>query len=61
MAQPAYFAADGNYGDASDILIVDTENWTNDDWADMDEARDSDRLELAKKIAAKYNKGNDND
>jgi hypothetical protein len=27
-----YFAGDGNYGDAGDISIVETENWTDDDF-----------------------------
>lgn len=27
-----YFAADGNYGDASGLVIVDTSKWTEEHW-----------------------------
>jgi hypothetical protein len=28
-----YFAADGNYGNANGLVIVDTSDWNDDDWA----------------------------
>jgi hypothetical protein len=50
-----YFAADGNFGGADGLLTVDTENWTEEDWYEItEEATDSDRLEVAEKINAKY-------
>jgi hypothetical protein len=27
-----YFAEDGNYGDASGLVIVDTSDWTEEQW-----------------------------
>ena len=42
-----YFAADGNYGDAASLVVVDTSDWTEDEWAAIDEARDEDRGRIA--------------
>ena len=42
-----YFAKDGNYGDAKDLVIVDTTDWSDDEWADIDFAIDSNRPEIA--------------
>ena len=33
MKQLHYFAADGNYGSADGLVIVDTSDWDDDDWA----------------------------
>lgn len=49
----SYFAADGNYGSADNLALVDTDEWTNEDWQDVDEAGDNDRLDVAKRIQAK--------
>jgi len=38
-----YFAADGNYGDATGMVIIDTTGWTDEDFAELDEASDGDR------------------
>lgn len=46
-----YFAVDGNYGDADGLVIVDTSDWDDDDWAAIDFARDSDKARIAKAIA----------
>ncbi len=46
-----YFAADGNYGDAFDLVIVDTAAWSDEDWAQIDEALDYDRPKIAEEIA----------
>jgi len=45
-----YFAADGNYGDASALVVVDTSEWTEADWVRIDEAMDDERPEIAKQI-----------
>jgi len=42
-----YFAADGNYGDAANLVVVDTGDWTADDWADIDFAIDANRPLIA--------------
>lgn len=51
----AYFAQDGNYGDAYDVEIVDTTRWTEKDWQDIDDELDYARPELARAIAQRYN------
>jgi hypothetical protein len=30
-----YFAADGNYGDATGMVIIDTTGWTDEDFAEI--------------------------
>lgn len=49
-----YFSEDGSYGDATDILVVDTSKWTREDWRDINDASDSTRLDVAIAIAKKY-------
>ncbi len=46
-----YFAIDGNYGDATSMVVVDTKDWTEEDWALIDEASDNDRPTVAEKMA----------
>lgn len=46
-----YFATDGNYGSASDIVIVHTDNWTTQDWDAVIDSSDSERAEIASQIA----------
>jgi hypothetical protein len=41
-----YFAADGSYGNA-DLVIVDTSDWSIDEWDIIENAPDSERMELA--------------
>lgn len=47
-----YVAADGNYGSAENLVIIDTTNWTADDWELLDTAGDSERIETALQINA---------
>ena len=47
-----YFAGDGSYGDAESLIIIDTSDWTDDDWDMVTYARDTDRAEIAASIAA---------
>ena len=48
-----YFAKDGNYGDASQMVVISTDNWTNDDWALLDETIDYNRAQVALDISIK--------
>lgn len=50
----AYFAQDGSYGEADDILICDTTKWVGDDWDEIIEAADMHRLEAAQEIHDRY-------
>jgi hypothetical protein len=45
-----YFATDGNYGDATDILIVHTGDWAEEDWNKILDASDQDRSAVAQSI-----------
>ena len=45
-----YFAKDGNYGDALGLVVVDTSEWTEQDWVLIDEAIDDERPEIAEQI-----------
>jgi hypothetical protein len=47
-----YFAEDGNYGDASSLALVDTSEWTEDDWATLESESDWNRPETARSISA---------
>lgn len=50
----AYFAQDGNYGSADGITVVDTEEWTDEDWQAIDECLDDERPWQAELIARKH-------
>lgn len=52
-----FFSTDGSYGDATDILVVDTSNWTDEDWRDIDDASDMTRLDIAIEIAKRRHRG----
>lgn len=45
-----YFATDGNYGDGEDILLIDTDLFTDEDWINISEELDYYRIDLAKSI-----------
>jgi tetrahydromethanopterin S-methyltransferase subunit G len=51
----SYFATDGSYGDANEIVIIDTDKFTEEDWQSIEEELDYYRAELAKEIGKKYN------
>ena len=49
-----YFASDGSYGDAADIVVVDVTNWTEDDFSGddgVDNVTDLLRAQTAVKIS----------
>jgi hypothetical protein len=48
-----YFAKDGNYGDASQMVVLNTDNWTEADWILLDETIDYDRAQIALDISIK--------
>lgn len=47
-----YFAADGSYGDAAGLIIIDARDWNDDQWDRIDTAHDRDRASIALEIAA---------
>jgi hypothetical protein len=53
MTQPegTYFASDGSFGSADGLEIVDTSDWTQQDWEMIENASDSERAALARHIA----------
>jgi hypothetical protein len=46
-----YFAIDGNYGNADGIVIVETSEWSEDDWSAIEMAGDADRASVAYALA----------
>jgi hypothetical protein len=50
MATKHYFSTDGNYGDATDLFVCETDEWTEEDWERLDYAHDWERPEVAKSI-----------
>jgi len=47
---PTYFATDGNYGDATDLVVVDVDHWTDANWEAVEHASDSERAQVARNI-----------
>ncbi len=47
-----YFATDGSYGDATDMLIVDTDPLTQEDLDDIVNASDNGRLQLVQSMVS---------
>lgn len=49
-----YFATDGSYGIIEDgFVIVDTGNWSANDWEEIDSCTDSERAFVARGIGEK--------
>ena len=46
-----YFAEDGSYGTADNLTVVDTSEWSDDDWNELEEALEWDRPIVAQRIA----------
>jgi hypothetical protein len=44
----AYFASDGSYGDADQLVIVDTSKWDDSRWEAIQNATDNDRIKVAR-------------
>lgn len=49
-----YFATDGSYGTAHNLEIIDTSEWTDEDWAEVENATDDTRADTASAIAKRY-------
>ena len=47
-----YFAQDGSYGDAAGLVIIDTRAWNRDQWQEVDNALNDERVGVAVYIAA---------
>lgn len=56
MTEPTqhYFAADGNYGDAAGLVILDTTDWTPDHWRYVESLSEGERAEIAEDIMLGY-------
>jgi hypothetical protein len=54
-----YFAEDGNYGDASGLLVLETTYWREIDWTILESASDSQRCNIARLITESYEKPED--
>lgn len=52
----SYFATDGNYGSADDLVVVDTTDWGFAEWTLIEQSGDSYRPIIAAEIAARYKK-----
>lgn len=50
-----YFADDGNYGDADNLLVVDGAMFSSAEWAEIETAHDSERLEVVLEMLAERN------
>lgn len=46
-----YFTADGNYGDAKDITIIDTSSWSQTDWDHIKAEGVANRVFIARMIS----------
>lgn len=51
MQNVAYFASDGSYGDADGIVLIDTTEWTSDEWEEVNNMDDDERYEFACMLA----------
>jgi len=60
MNNYTYFAADGNYGDAADLLLVESDTFTADDFEDIDRRSDHYRAVEAELLASERNRHHGN-
>ena len=49
-----YFAFDGNYGNADGIVLCQTQDWTEEDWTEIENATDNERANVAVEISRQY-------
>jgi hypothetical protein len=57
----SYFAKDGNYGDASGMMVLETTNWDELDWQIIEAASDGDRPMVARLLTESYEPNADAD
>lgn len=56
-----YFAADGSYGDAVGLVVMETTMWTADDWDIIDQASDLHRVHVARLLTESYEPDRDDE
>lgn len=49
-----YFAKDGSFGAADGLIVIDTSEWTQDDWDAVESGTDQDRAVVALHISKQY-------
>lgn len=49
-----YFTNDGSYGNAKNLVVVDTSKWTDEDWTETEQALSWEQSQVAMRIAARY-------
>ena len=54
MTTLSYFASDGNYGSNECVLLV-TDQWSAEDWREVEDCADHERIFVALYISNKYN------
>lgn len=50
-----YFAADGNYGDAEGLVMIDTTDWTEDEWMTIEYSPENERIRIAQELSREIN------
>jgi len=53
MTTLTYFAQDGSYG-SNDCVILITDHWTAEDWREVEDCADHERLSIALSISRKH-------
>ena len=43
----SFFTEEGTYGSAKELVIIDTTNWTSEDWHRVEECSDAERKDIA--------------
>jgi hypothetical protein len=61
MGRIHYFDIDGNYGNANQITVVGTENWIQEDFLLVREAKDEERYLVARLVSDWITDGRDTD
>lgn len=49
-----YFALDGSYGEADRFVLLDTTDWTEENWNDIENATDNQRIDVATAIDSEH-------
>lgn len=49
MAKNTYFATDGSYGDAEGLVLLDTSEWSDEKWEEVNQMTDVERYSFADK------------
>jgi hypothetical protein len=57
----SYFAADGSYGDAAGLTVMETTHWSELDWEIIDQVGDYARPVVARLLTESYEEDADNE